>query len=129
MSMLLYVTVGTNNLERAIEFYDPVLSTLGYVRVKTSEDEAGYAVNANSAAEFWVLYPYDKQEASAGNGSMIAFAAADRAAVSAFHAKAMLYGGHDEGAPGLRRYTPHFFAAYIRDPDGNKLSAVFDQPE
>lgn len=127
--MLLYVTVGTNNLERAGEFYDPVLSTLGYVRLKTSEDEIGYAKSADAPCTFWVLYPYDKQEAAPGNGAMTAFAAPDRAAVSAFHAKALLYGGKDEGAPGLRRYSPHFFAAYIRDPDGNKLSAVFDRGE
>ena len=127
--MLLYVTVGTNNLERARAFYDPVLATLGLVRVATSGSELGYGAESGDEALFWVNYPYDKQEASHGNGSMIAFAANGRAAVSAFHAAALLYGGRDEGAPGLRAYSPHFFAAYVRDPDGNKLSAVFDRPE
>jgi catechol 2,3-dioxygenase-like lactoylglutathione lyase family enzyme len=122
--MLLYVTVGTNNLERAIEFYDPVLAKLGFVRMITADDEIGYAMAAEADCSFWVLYPYDKQEASSGNGSMTAFAASSRSAVSAFHAAALLYGGTDEGAPGLRPYHASFFAAYVRDPDGNKLSAV-----
>nr|WP_299503891.1 VOC family protein [uncultured Rhizobium sp.] len=127
--MLLYVTVGTNNLERALEFYDPVLATLGYGRRVLKDDEIGYGIEGDARCRFWVLYPYDKQEASAGNGSMTAFLAADRAAVRAFHAAALLYGGEDEGKPGLRPFHANFYAAYVRDPDGNKLSAVCETAE
>lgn len=126
--MLLYVTVGTNNLGRAIDFYDPVLARLGYMRKTTTDVEVGYSRSAEAPATFWIVYPYDKQEASFGNGAMTAFSAPDRAAIDAFHAAALLYGGSDEGPPGLRPYTPHFYAAYVRDPDGNKLAAVFDRP-
>lgn len=127
--MLLYVTIGTNNLKRAIEFYDPVLKTLGYTRLVTKHDEAGYAESADIRCRFWVVYPYDKQEATVGNGSMTAFLAERRAAVDAFHAAAMLYGGTDEGPPGIRPFHENFYGAYVRDPDGNKLSAVCEKAE
>jgi catechol 2,3-dioxygenase-like lactoylglutathione lyase family enzyme len=127
--MLLYVTIGTNNLERAQDFYDPVLATLGYVRRVSKDDEIGYGREDDERCRFWILYPYDKQEATVGNGSMTTFAAPNRAAVRAFHAAALLYGGEDEGRPGLRPYHPHFYGAYVRDPDGNKLSAVCEAAE
>ena len=127
--MLLYVTVGTNNLKRAIEFYDPVLKTLGYERRFTNHDEAGYAAEPHSRCRFWVVYPFDKQEATVGNGSMTAFLAPDRGAVRAFHAAALLYGGIDEGTPGIRPFHANFYGSYVRDPDGNKLSAVCEAPE
>jgi catechol 2,3-dioxygenase-like lactoylglutathione lyase family enzyme len=127
--MLLYVTVGTNNIERALEFYDPVLRTLGYDRRVSKADEIGYAAEGDVCCRFWVTYPYNRQEATVGNGSMIAFLAPSRAAVRAFHAAALLYEGEDEGKPGLRPYHKHFYAAYVRDPDGNKLSAVCETAE
>ena len=127
--MLLYVTVGTNNMQRAQDFYDPVLKTLGYVRRVTKSDEIGYAADGDVRCRFWVVYPYDKQEATFGNGAMTAFLAPNRAAVRAFHAAALLYEGEDEGKPGLRPFHKNFYAAYIRDPDGNKLSAVCEEAE
>jgi catechol 2,3-dioxygenase-like lactoylglutathione lyase family enzyme len=60
---------------------------------------------------------------------MLAFAASDRAAVDAFHRLALANGGRDEGAPGLRPYGDNFYACYVRDPDGNKLSAVCWPPD
>lgn len=127
--MLLYVTVGTNNLQRAIEFYDPVLKALGYSRLVTRHDEAGYAAADDIRCRFWVVYPFDKQEATIGNGCMTAFLAERRAAVDAFFAAAMLYGGLDEGPPGIRPFHENFYGAYVRDRDGNKLSAVCEKPE
>ena len=126
--MLLYVTVGTNNIDRAREFYDPVLATLGFRCKVAKEDEIGYGADDDSRCRFWILYPFDKQEATVGNGSMIALSAPNRAAVRAFHAAALLYGGEDEGKPGLRPYHASFYASYVRDPDGNKLSAVCETP-
>jgi catechol 2,3-dioxygenase-like lactoylglutathione lyase family enzyme len=73
---------------------------------------------------FFLTRPWDKAEATHGNGTMLAFLAEDRAAVDAFHAAAMAKGGADEGPPGVRQgMNPVFYAAYVRDPDGNKLCA------
>jgi len=68
---------------------------------------------------------FDGYPASNGNGSHIAFLAKDRETVDAFYAAALEHGGTDEGAPGLRpQYHAHYYGAYVRDPDGNKLQAV-----
>jgi len=63
--------------------------------------------------------------ASVGNGGMVALWASSWAQVDGFHAAALAHGGASEGAPGLRLlYNPDFYAAYVRDPDGNKLAVV-----
>ena len=120
----LYLTLGTNDLARATRFYDAVLAPLGLVRRATKETEVGYGSPADSRTRLWLTQPYDGRPATNGNGTMPALVAADREAVRVFHAAAISHGGTDEGAPGLRPYGPAFFAAYVRDPDGNKLSAV-----
>ncbi|MBS0563386.1 MAG: VOC family protein [Proteobacteria bacterium] len=126
--MLLYITLGTNDLARARRFYDGVMPTLGIVRRVDGEDEIGYGAPGDSRTRLWIVAPYDQKPATIGNGSMTAFDAASRAAVDAFHKAALAAGGSDEGAPGLRPYHAHFYAAYVRDPDGNKLSAVCETP-
>lgn len=122
--MFLYITLGTNDLDRSIRFYDPVLATLGFSRLRTLEDEAGYASADDSRCRLWITRPFDGKPATIGNGSMPALIATSRAAVDAFHAAGLANGGSDEGAPGLRPFGPSFYACYLRDPDGNKLSAV-----
>lgn len=122
--MLLYFTIGSNNIARSGRFYDPVLETLGIGRFKTLDHEIGYGAAGESRLRIWVATPYDKQPATIGNGSMLAFTALTRAAVDRFHAMALARGGSDEGKPGLRPYGDNFYACYVRDPDGNKLSAV-----
>jgi catechol 2,3-dioxygenase-like lactoylglutathione lyase family enzyme len=122
--MFLYLTLGTNDLSRARPFYDAVMAELGYKRTRTEPDEIGYGENADKEPLLWVDTPFDEKPASHGNGSMIAFAAKTRVAVDAFYAAGMTHGGSDEGKPGLRRYGPNFYACYLRDPDGNKISAV-----
>jgi catechol 2,3-dioxygenase-like lactoylglutathione lyase family enzyme len=78
----------------------------------------------------WVTSPFDGMPATTGNGTMVSFLAETRAAVDAFYAAALSHGGIDEGPPGLRpHYGPTFYAAYVRDPDGNKANAVCYQPE
>ena len=126
--MLLYVTIGTNDIHRAGDFYDAVLAGLGYRRQRDSEEEIGYAADGDSRCRLWVVMPFNRRAASIGNGSMVALDAESRAAVDAFHAQALAHGGSDEGTPGLRSYHANFYAAYVRDPDGNKLSAVCEQP-
>jgi catechol 2,3-dioxygenase-like lactoylglutathione lyase family enzyme len=126
--MLLYLTLGTNDLAAATRFYDAALAPLGLIRRATEADEIGYAAAEDSRCRLWITRPFDGRPASIGNGSMPAFAAASPEVVQAFHAAAIAHGGTDEGAPGLRPYGPAFFAAYVRDPDGNKLSAVHEGP-
>ncbi|NKK73256.1 VOC family protein [Rhizobium leguminosarum bv. viciae] len=127
--MLLYVTLGTNDLYHAGHFYDAVLSPLGYRRQRSSEEEIGYSAEGDTRCRFWVVTPFNRRRATSGNGAMVALAAETRAAVDAFHAAAIAAGAVDEGGPGLRSYHAHFYAAYVRDLDGNKLSAVCENPE
>ncbi len=127
--MFTYITVGTNDLQRAIRFYDAVLATLGIERRVTVENEAGYGPPDDVRCRFWVTLPFDGKAATVGNGSMPAIDAPSRSAVDAFHAAALANGGTDEGPPGLRHFHPNFYACYVRDPDGNKLSALCERPE
>jgi catechol 2,3-dioxygenase-like lactoylglutathione lyase family enzyme len=121
--MIAYSTVGVNDMNRAIAFYDAVFAPLGVTRETTSQTWTGY-VRAGEPARFFLTRPFDRAAASSGNGAMLAFLAEDRAAVDAFHAQAMRNGGADEGPPGVREgMNPVFYAAYVRDPDGNKLCA------
>lgn len=125
--MYSHTTVGSNDIERAIAFYDAVLKTLGHERLLSFAGGAGYG--RSGGEKFWVMRPFDKKPATVGNGSHVAFMAETRAAVDAFHAAAIANGGSDEGAPGLRpHYHPNYYGAYVRDPDGNKLQAVCHKP-
>jgi catechol 2,3-dioxygenase-like lactoylglutathione lyase family enzyme len=118
--MFNHVSVGTRDLPRATRFYDATLGALGYKR--TFSEDFGNAWGVEWP-EFWVQAPADGEPA-AGNGVHVAFIAPSRAAVDAFHAAALAEGGSDAGAPGERDYTPNYYAAFVRDPDGNKLEAV-----
>ncbi len=126
--MLLYVTLGSGDLERSRSFYDPVMATLGFVCLKTDDREIGYGRGDGSRCRLWVVLPFDGKPASHGNGAMTALAAPDRKNVDAFHAAALANGGTDEGRPGIRPFHANFYACYVRDPDGNKLSAVCEDP-
>ena len=124
-----HITLGTNDVQRAVRFYDPVLGSIGFSRApKPGDKPPMYA--RDGAMPFVYLYPpFDGAPATVGNGSHIAFTARTRSAVDEFHAMALAFGGQDEGAPGLRtHYGEHYYAAYVRDPDGNKLQAVCYHP-
>lgn len=131
--MLLYVTLGTNDPARARTFYDAALKPLGMVLSFENESEIGYGEDPPPATGrqryFYLTKPFLKLPATWGNGTMVAFSAPSRAAVDAFHAAAIASGGTDDGAPGIRPYHTSFYACYVRDPDGNKLSAVCEKPE
>lgn len=118
------VSVGTNDLDRSIAFYDAVLSVLGIVRLTQTKTEAGYGTSETGAL-FFVNLPFDGQPATVGNGVQISFAAQDQQAVDQFHQRALALGASDEGAPGLRLYSPGYYGAYCRDPSGNKLHVAF----
>lgn len=130
--MYSHVTVGTNDIRRAVAFYDPLLEGLGLARQESDLDKghAGYAEAPEVTPQFWVTMPLDRKPATIGNGVTIAFEAADRPSVDRFHATALAHGGTDEGAPGLRaHYHPDYYGAYLRDPDGNKICCVCHRPE
>jgi catechol 2,3-dioxygenase-like lactoylglutathione lyase family enzyme len=122
----LYLTLGTTDLARATRFYDAALAPLGLIRRATEDTEVGYGLPDDSRTRLWITLPFDGKPATSGNGTMPAFVAPNPDAVRAFHKAALAHGGSDEGTPGLRPYGPAFFAAYVRDPDGNKLSAVHE---
>jgi catechol 2,3-dioxygenase-like lactoylglutathione lyase family enzyme len=132
-AMLSYVYLGTNDLGRATAFYDATLATLGLQRCVTGNPDwdrisAGWGTYEEDGARelaLWVGKPFDQQPATAGNGTMVAFRANSWRQVDDFHAAALANGGSSEGAPGVRKhYSPDFYAAYVRDLDGNKLAAV-----
>jgi catechol 2,3-dioxygenase-like lactoylglutathione lyase family enzyme len=129
--MYSHITVGTSSLRRAMRFYDVVLAPLGMKRTRTFKFAASYAPPDFSGVNepFWVVRPHDEKEATPGNGVTVAFDAPTRTAVDSFHAAALAAGGSDEGAPGLREhYHPHYYGAYVRDLDGNKICAVCHKP-
>jgi len=126
--LFLYLTLGTDDLPRAKRFYDAALAPLDLVLRTTEPDELGYGPANATRTQLWITKPYNDKPANNGNGTMVAFDAPNRAAVDEFHKLGLANGGTDEGAPGLRPYGDHFYACYLRDPDGNKLSAVCEKP-
>lgn len=121
-SVISHVSVGTNQYDRAKPFYDAVLATLQINLVMDFPGGAGYG---RKFPEFWVQVPHDGQRATVGNGVHISFLANSIDEVKAFHAKALELGGTDDGAPGYRHeYTPGYYAAFVRDLDGNKIEAM-----
>lgn|ERR687893_339530 len=120
--MIHHVSLGTNDIDRARAFYDPLMALLG-LRLIEAKDRA--LLYGTGEVLFSVERPVDGQPASPGNGVHVAFAARDRAMVEAFHATGLARGGRDAGGPGLRpTYDPNYFAAFLYDPDGNKVEAV-----
>lgn len=117
-----HVSVGVTDIARAGAFYDAVMATLGARRIMEHEMGIGYG---RAFPEFWASLPHDRGAADAGNGTHICFNAADAEAVAAFHAAGTAAGGVDDGAPGPRpEYAPGYYAAFLRDPDGNKVEAM-----
>ena len=118
--MIGYVTLGTNNLDKATAFYDELFAVIGAVRVYEGDTFVAWGTSPTAPAVS-VIKPYDGNEATAGNGTMVALAVDAPDKVHAMHAKAMELGGANEGDPGPR--AGNFYAGYFRDPDGNKLNA------
>jgi catechol 2,3-dioxygenase-like lactoylglutathione lyase family enzyme len=117
MAKLSYITVGSNDLEKARAFYDDLLGSIGMKPL--FEHPSGGRLYRGDGCMFGVLGPYDGNPACIGNGMMGGFSFDTVEEVDAFHAKAIALGGADEGAPGAR--MPKAYFAYFRDLDGNKL--------
>jgi catechol 2,3-dioxygenase-like lactoylglutathione lyase family enzyme len=117
--MIGYVTLGTNDMPRAVAFYDAVLAEIGAKRFMETERVIAWAVRPALPA-LGVGRPRDGKPASVGNGVMVALSVDSNALVDGVHARAMQLGARDEGAPGSR--GEGFYAGYFRDVDGNKLN-------
>jgi catechol 2,3-dioxygenase-like lactoylglutathione lyase family enzyme len=127
--MYQYATLGTNEPKTSKAFYDAVLGVLGIVLFYEDDHSLAYAKRGSERPSLWVMRPYAGGSATHGNGSMLCFDASSKDEVDAFHAAALAHHGSDEGAPGYREhYAPFFYAAYIRDPFGNKLATAFRDP-
>ena len=123
--MLSGACVGTNDLAAAGAFYDAVLATIGMRCVVSDSRERGYA-GKDGKISFFLIRPFNEQNATSGNGTQIMFSAPDAEAVRAFHSAVLQHGGTDEGLPGPRDYHPDYYGAYARDLDGNKLNISVD---
>ncbi len=121
--MLGHLSFGVRDLDRAMAFYDAITAPLGVVRVWSGPKGAGYGPPGGQ--DKLALFPRIDAHAP-GPGFHLALDAPDHAAVDAFHAAALAHGGEDRGAPGPRpQYSPTYYAAFVMDPDGHKLEAVF----
>ena len=118
--MLGYVTLGTNDLERAAKFYDAIAAELGAKRMMEWPGAIAWGTPGGGAG-IGLTQPFDGRPATVGNGVMAALEAKSVEQVHRLHEIALANGGTCEGPPGPRGDS--FYAAYFRDPDGNKLNA------
>lgn len=119
-----YVTLGSNDVLRARAFYDSVFPLIGGTVLMDFMPQA-FCYELRGGGRVWVATPYDKAAATPGNGNMVGLLCDSVAEVQAAHRTALDNGGTNEGDPGLRpHYAPNFYGAYVRDPDGNKMSFV-----
>ncbi len=118
--MIGYVTIGTNDLERAVAFYDELFAVLGASRFM--EDPGNFVAWATAPDKpaISVTRPYDGNPATVGNGMMVALVVDSKEMVHKVYDKAIELGGKDEGPVGPR--MDGFYAGYFRDLDGNKFN-------
>lgn len=122
--MLSHIFVGTNDFERALTFYSAVLPIVGWRQrfIEWERPWAGWQPEGAERPLFLVGAPFDGGKAYPGNGNMVALMAPSRDSVDQFYRACLENGATDEGAPGLRpEYHAHYYGAYVRDPEGNKL--------
>ena len=125
--MFSHIFTSVSDFDRALAFYGPVLGSLGLEQrfCDRARPWAGWHSAGGTRPYFVICQPFDGQPHQPGNGQMVAFAAASRAEVRAAYDIALKNGGADAGPPGLRpHYHPHYYGAYVRDPDGNKICVV-----
>jgi catechol 2,3-dioxygenase-like lactoylglutathione lyase family enzyme len=122
-----HIFVGVRNFDRALAFYAPLMEVLGNdLRFCDRERPwAGWQSHPEPRPLFLIGAPHDGRAHTPGNGQMTAFLASTRATVDKAHEVALMMGGTSEGEPGFRpEYHEHFYGAYFRDPEGNKISVV-----
>ena len=130
--MFSHIMLGTNDLVTSRRFYDAVMPTLGYACEDAGDSYAGYGLKEHIRSGqncLWLGLPADGEAATSSNGTNVALLAQSREQVDSFYSAALAAGASNEGAPGLRDVHPHFYAAYVRDPNGHKLVVVCHQAE
>lgn len=122
-SMISHISVGTNQFEKAVAFYDAVLATLGCKRLM---EHPGAVAYGKLFPEFWVQTPIDGRSANTANGVHFGFVANSRDEVHAFYEAALEAGATGDGAPGPRpHYGAPYYGCFLRDLDGHKIEAAF----
>ena len=122
-SIMSHVSIGTNDLARAVAFYDAVLPVLGCRKLFEYPGAVAYG---KRFPELWVQTPIDGKAATVGNGTHFCFIATSKEAVHAFHEAALAAGATDDGPPGPRpQYSEGYYGAFARDPDGHKIEAAY----
>jgi catechol 2,3-dioxygenase-like lactoylglutathione lyase family enzyme len=120
--MIDHVSIAVRDLAASARFYEAVLSALGHAKLVARPHTVGFG---KRYPEFWLNHRPDMAPAAPGTGAHVCLRAASKDAVDAFHASALREGGQSDGAPGARPdYAPGYYAAFIRDADGNKVEAV-----
>lgn len=119
--MIGYVTVGTNNFDLALEFYDALFASVGIGRLWKHGHMAAWGRTRTEPA-LCIATPFDGGPATIGNGTMVALRMQDTDTVDTLHAKCLELGGANAGDPGPRG-EHGFYGGYFRDLDGNKLNA------
>jgi catechol 2,3-dioxygenase-like lactoylglutathione lyase family enzyme len=122
-SIMSHVSIGANNVDASLRFYDRALAPLGARRIL---EHPGAVAYGKQYPEFWVHAPHDGKAASVGNGTHFGFFAANKQAVDEFYRAALDAGAQDEGPPGPRKeYGAPYYGCFVRDPDGHKIEAAF----
>jgi catechol 2,3-dioxygenase-like lactoylglutathione lyase family enzyme len=117
-----HMSIGVRDLEASRRFYTAALAPLGFAVLRSADDEVGFGPDD--------LDDFDISTAHAVGGGHVAFAADSRAEVDAFYAAALAAGGIDNGGPGIRPdYSPGYYGAFVLDPDGYNVEAVFHEPQ
>ena len=121
--MLDHVSIGVRDVAKAKRFYDAAMTPLGYACLSADEGSLGYG---KEGVVFWINSAERPVADDPKSGLHFCFAAPNRASVAAFHAAALAHGGRDNGEPGLRKdYGPHYYAAFVFDPEGYRLEAYY----
>ena len=119
-----HIGLDVTDYEASKAFYDKALAPLGMKLImEPIEGIGGYG---DDFPFFWI----GQRGGGAGGGTHVAFRTEERPTVHAFHEAALAAGGQDNGGPGLREiYHPHYYGAFVLDPDGNNVEAVCHRPE
>jgi catechol 2,3-dioxygenase-like lactoylglutathione lyase family enzyme len=120
--MIDHISIEVSDLKRATKFYEDVLSTLGMIKVRSWPAASGFG---KAYPEFWINARPDMPKTRNDSGMHVCLRARDKDTVDAFYAAAMRAGGASDGAPGKRpEYNDKYYAAFIRDLDGNRVEVV-----
>jgi catechol 2,3-dioxygenase-like lactoylglutathione lyase family enzyme len=120
--MIDHVSIAVRDLDLTGRFYEAVLGTLGYRKLRVQAGTLGFG---KRYPEFWLNHRPEMALPPADTGNHVCVRAADAKAVEAFHAAALQAGGRSDGAPGMRpEYSEIYYAAFIRDPEGNRIEAA-----